>query len=90
MVWLYLVFITPPTPRIERWTLSVEGQLGGQTLGRPTLGSRCGLRFIVSRGLEAQVTSNHPMFLPPSSLDYRTEPLVPAILQGTILLLVKL
>jgi hypothetical protein len=41
-------------------------------------GSRCGLRFIASRGLEAQVTSNHPMFLPPSSLDYRTEPLVPA------------
>jgi hypothetical protein len=32
----------------------------------------------VVRGIEAQVTSNHPMFLPPSSLDYRTEPPVPA------------
>jgi hypothetical protein len=37
-------------------------------------GSRCGSQFTVVRGNEAQVTSDHPMFLPPSSLDYRTEP----------------
>jgi hypothetical protein len=81
-----LVFITPPTPGIVSRALGVEGQLYSRSRSwtdplvpqQAFQGPRCGLKFAVSRGLEAQVTSNHPMFLPPSSLDYRTEPLVPA------------
>jgi hypothetical protein len=43
----------------------------------------------VIRGVEAHVTSNHPMFLPPSSLDYRTEPPVPAFYIEDALLYVQ-
>jgi hypothetical protein len=77
MVWLCWAFITPPTPGIEAGPWASKGS--SSTPKEASKGSRCGPEFAGCRGLEALVPSNHPMFLPPSSLDYRTEPPVPAL-----------
>jgi hypothetical protein len=82
-----LALITPPTPGFEPGPWMSEGswrdrfwQVTTRTFApkQASKGPRCGLNVTGCRSLEAQLTSNHPMFLPPSSLDYRTEPPVPA------------
>jgi hypothetical protein len=66
--------------RIWTRTLDVGRQLKEQVTTttfaskQASQGPRCGLKVTGFRSIEAQLTSNHPMFLPPSSLDYRTEP----------------
>jgi hypothetical protein len=76
MVWLCWAYITPTTPGIEAGPWASKGSSFPPK--QASKGSRCGHKFAGCRGLEAQVPSNHPMSLPPSSLDYRTEPPVPA------------
>jgi hypothetical protein len=81
MVWLYWSLSRQELkggPWVSKGSLMDKRRAGPLFPQQASQCSRCGLRFIASRGLEAQVTSNHPMFLPPSSLDYWTEPLVPA------------
>jgi hypothetical protein len=77
MVWLYWSLSRLPRqessagPWVSKGSLRSRSWTGPLVPQRAFQGPRCGLKFAVSRGLEAQVTSNHPMFLPPSKIILR-------------------
>jgi hypothetical protein len=75
MVWLYWSLSHLPRQELKPGTWVSKGScFYFASLSRPKMRT-----WFVIRGVEAHVTSNHPMslLLPPSSLVYRTEPPVP-------------